>query len=120
MYLLFSIMRLWRQCGVLIMALTPKQIETIALYAIPRSAPLNYHKIKAALNAGLTVLATLHTSGADNTIVRDVRHIVGVKGAMQVKTLEGWRIPLRAWTKEQPELPFAQTAQKGTLLDAKT
>lgn len=84
--------------------MTPNQIEKIALYAIARGAPLNYHKIAAALNNGLTVLADTH-AGGQALVCRNVRRSQTKEG-VQVLTLEGWRSPLRVYTKEQPELPF--------------
>lgn len=93
------------------MPLTPKQIEAIALYAIAHGAALSYHKTAAALNAGLTVLADTH-SGGQSYVVRSVRRS-GTKEGFQVLVLEGWRSPLRVWTKEQPELPFNLRVQLG-------
>ena len=98
--------------------MTPTQIEKIALYAIARGATISYGKTTAALKAGLTVLADTH-AGGQSYIVRDVRHSQTKEG-VQVLVLEGWRSPLRVWTKEQPELPFHQqqaTSPQGELIN---
>lgn len=96
------------------MPLTPKQIDAIALYHIKPGAMVNARKIGAALNAGLTVLCDLRASGTKGLAVKDVRQVRGAVGAgtiPQVLTIEGWREPLRVWTKEQPEPSFTRQVQ---------
>lgn len=102
------------------MPLTPKQIDAIVLYHIKPGAMVSQRKISAALNAGLTVLCDLRANGTKGLAVRDVRTVkggIGCESIPQVQTIEGWREPLRVWTKEQPESRFCLEVQQRRAAD---